>query len=83
MVRKPAKQPKKTAKPKTEKTTKAPVLAPLLVTIPPPPVTKTLNLRIDTALDREFKIYAVTNGYKLNELFRLCFDSFRKQEKRR
>ena len=38
-----------------------------------------LNFRVPDSFRREFKIYAATNGLKLNELLRLSFDAYRRQ----
>ena len=39
-----------------------------------------LNFRVPDSFRREFKIYAATNGLKLNELLRLSFDAYRRQQ---
>ena len=38
-----------------------------------------LNFRVPEAFRREFKVYAARNGLKLNELLRLSFDAYRRQ----
>jgi hypothetical protein len=38
-----------------------------------------LNFRVPNAFRREFKVYAATHGFKLNELLRLSFDAYRRQ----
>jgi hypothetical protein len=38
-----------------------------------------LNFRVPDAFRREFKVYAAKNGLKLNELLRLSFDAYRRQ----
>jgi hypothetical protein len=38
-----------------------------------------LNFRVSAAFRREFKTYAATHDLKLNELLRLSFDSYRRQ----
>jgi hypothetical protein len=66
----------------------APVVAP-----PPPPQSEPtreegagqggnlapLNFRVSAAFRREFKTYAATHDLKLNELLRLSFESYRRQ----
>lgn len=37
-----------------------------------------LNFRIPASFRREFKTYAATHDFKLNELLRRCFESYRK-----
>lgn len=39
-----------------------------------------LNFRIGEVFRREFKTYAASHDMKLNELFRLSFDAYRKQQ---
>jgi hypothetical protein len=38
-----------------------------------------LNFRVPDAFRREFKVYAARNGLKLNELLRLSFEAYRRQ----
>jgi hypothetical protein len=38
-----------------------------------------LNFRVSHAFRREFKVYAARNGLKLNELLRLSFEAYRRQ----
>jgi hypothetical protein len=38
-----------------------------------------LNFRVSDAFRREFKVYAARNGLKLNELLRLSFEAYRRQ----
>lgn len=38
-----------------------------------------LNFRVPDAFRREFKVYAAQNGLKLNELLRLSFEAYRRQ----
>jgi len=38
-----------------------------------------LNFRVPEAFRREFKVYAARNGLKLNELLRLSFEAYRRQ----
>ena len=38
-----------------------------------------LNFRVPEAFRREFKVYAAKNGLKLNELLRLSFEAYRRQ----
>jgi hypothetical protein len=40
-----------------------------------------LNFRIAPSFRREFKSYAAQHDLKLNELLRLCFDAYRKQQR--
>lgn len=39
-----------------------------------------LNFRIPASFRREFKTYAATHDFKLNELLRRCFESYRKTQ---
>lgn len=39
-----------------------------------------LNFRIGETFRREFKTYAASHDMKLNELLRLCFDSYKRQQ---
>jgi hypothetical protein len=67
----------------------APVPAPTPVTANLPPVPSSvgqgegggqpLNFRVSDAFRREFKVYAARNGLKLNELLRLSFEAYRRQ----
>ena len=38
-----------------------------------------LNFRVSDTFRREFKVYAAQHGFKLNELLRLSFDAYRRQ----
>jgi hypothetical protein len=38
-----------------------------------------LNFRVPDTFRREFKVYAAQHGLKLNELLRLSFDAYRRQ----
>lgn len=38
-----------------------------------------LNFRVPDSFRREFKVFAATNGLKLNELLRLSFDAYRRK----
>ena len=38
-----------------------------------------LNFRLPASFRREFKTYAARHDLKLNELLRLCFDSYRRE----
>ena len=38
-----------------------------------------LNFRVPETFRREFKVYAARNGLKLNELLRLSFEAYRRQ----
>ena len=38
-----------------------------------------LNFRVSHAFRREFKVYVARNGLKLNELLRLSFEAYRRQ----
>jgi len=38
-----------------------------------------LNFRVSDAFRREFKVYAAQRGLKLNELLRLSFEAYRRQ----
>ena len=38
-----------------------------------------LNFRVPEVFRREFKVYAAQHGLKLNELLRLSFDAYRRQ----
>jgi hypothetical protein len=38
-----------------------------------------LNFRVPDVFRREFKVYAARNGLKLNELLRLSFEAYRRQ----
>jgi hypothetical protein len=40
-----------------------------------------LNFRIPASFRREFRTYAATHDLKLNELLRLCFEGYRKQNR--
>jgi len=40
-----------------------------------------LNFRIPASFRREFRTYAATHDLKLNELLRLCFEAYRKQNR--
>jgi hypothetical protein len=40
-----------------------------------------LNFRIPASFRREFRTYAATHDLKLNELLRLCFDAYRRQQR--
>jgi hypothetical protein len=40
-----------------------------------------LNFRIPASFRREFRIYAATHDLKLNELLRLCFEAYRRQQR--
>jgi hypothetical protein len=40
-----------------------------------------LNFRISASFRREFRTYAATHDLKLNELLRLCFEAYRKQQR--
>jgi len=40
-----------------------------------------LNFRIPASFRREFRTYAATHDLKLNELLRLCFEAYRKQQR--
>ena len=39
-----------------------------------------LNFRVSAAFRREFKTYAAQHDLKLNELLRLSFDAYRRQQ---
>jgi hypothetical protein len=39
-----------------------------------------LNFRVPDAFRREFKVFAAQNGLKLNELLRLSFEAYRRQQ---
>jgi hypothetical protein len=39
-----------------------------------------LNFRISASFRREFKTYAAHHDLKLNELLRLCFEAYRRQQ---
>ncbi len=39
-----------------------------------------LNFRISASFRREFRTYAATHDLKLNELLRLCFEAYRRQQ---
>jgi hypothetical protein len=39
-----------------------------------------LNFRISPSFRREFKTYAAHHDLKLNELLRLCFEAYRRQQ---
>ena len=39
-----------------------------------------LNFRVSAAFRREFKIYAAQHDLKLNELLRLSFEAYRRQQ---
>jgi hypothetical protein len=39
-----------------------------------------LNFRIPASFRREFKTYAATHDFKLNELLRRCFESYREMQ---
>ncbi len=41
-----------------------------------------LNFRVSADFRREFKTYAAQNDLKLNELLRLAFDAYKRQEGR-
>ncbi len=40
-----------------------------------------LNFRIPASFRREFRTYAATHDLKLNELLRLCFEAYRRQQR--
>jgi hypothetical protein len=40
-----------------------------------------LNFRISASFRREFRTYAATHDLKLNELLRLCFEAYRRQQR--
>jgi len=51
---------------------------------PPPDTTAQgsgmpLNFRVPDSFRREFKVYAAQHGLKLNELLRLSFEAFRRE----
>jgi hypothetical protein len=39
-----------------------------------------LNFRISASFRREFRIYAAAHDLKLNELLRLCFEAYRREQ---
>jgi hypothetical protein len=39
-----------------------------------------LNFRVRASFRREFRTYAATHDLKLNELLRLCFEAYRRQQ---
>jgi hypothetical protein len=61
------------------------VTAPAMPTFEPPSAAhgesggQPLNFRVPDAFRREFKVYAARNGLKLNELLRLSFEAYRRQ----
>jgi hypothetical protein len=40
-----------------------------------------LNFRVAGSFRREFRTYAATHDLKLNELLRLCFEAYRRQQR--
>ena len=40
-----------------------------------------LNFRVAGSFRREFKTYAASHDFKLNELLRLCFEAYRRQNR--
>lgn len=47
---------------------------------PKKPISRPLNFRISASFRREFRTYAATHDLKLNELLRLFFDAYRRQQ---
>jgi len=84
---------KGTATPASDMPGRAIVAAPALAVVPTDATSKPqraaagqgevggqpLNFRVPDAFRREFKVYAAQHGLKLNELLRISFEAYRRQ----